>query len=58
MGERGQGVDIRFPGTSSPWGRVSSYPPPPEPAWGLPSHPSHVGGGWAAQSHCKPGPGG
>lgn len=30
----GGGVDIRFPGTSSPWGRVSSYPPPPEPSLG------------------------
>ena len=28
------------------------------PAWGLPSHSSHMGGGWAAQSHCRPGRGG
>ena len=27
-------MDIRFPGTSSPWGRVSSYPPTPEPSLG------------------------
>ena len=30
----GGGVDIRSPDTSSPWGRVSSYPPPPEPSLG------------------------